>query len=164
MNTALVRQYLKQFVRNNAKQKFRIDETITQYKKNEDQLKENIIDLKDLISDMESKGKDAAQIEILKKNRENKEKIRVQILSIIDQLKETRSSIIENIQSQLNELTELEIENSGFIAHFITTDYQSSFDEESGVLVFKNPGHAEAHISTYRNSWSDSSQLRMIFK
>lgn len=162
MNTTLVRKYLRQFIKSSAKQKFRLDETIRKYQENENELKENIIDLKDLIADMESNKKDPAQINILKKNQQDKENIRNDMLSIIETLKETKEELVNNIQNQLSELTEIEINTGGFISHIVTTDYQTKFDEEKNIISFEEKGHAEIHISTYLESWKDSSQLRIL--
>ncbi|OXB94713.1 hypothetical protein [Parageobacillus galactosidasius] len=162
MNVTLVRKYLRQFIKNSAKQKFRLDETIRKYQENENTLKENIIDLKDLIADMKANHKDTAQIDILKQNQQHKEDMRNDMLSIIESLKATKEELVKNIQSQLSELTEIEINIGGFIPHIVTTDYQTKFDEEKNIISFEEKGHAEIHISTYLESWKDSSQLRIL--
>ena len=162
MNVTLVRKYLRQFIKDSAKQKFRLDETIRKYQENENTLKENIIDLKDLIADMKANHKDTAQIDILKQHQQHKEDMRNDMLSIIESLKATKEELVKNIQSQLSELTEIEINIGGFIPHIVTTDYQTKFDEEKNIISFEEKGHAEIHISTYLESWKDSSQLRIL--
>jgi desulfoferrodoxin (superoxide reductase-like protein) len=162
MNVTLVRKYLRQFIKDSAKQKFRLDETIRKYQENENTLKENIIDLKDLIADMEANHKDPAQIDILKQNQQHKEDMRNDMLSIIESLKVAKEELVKNIQSQLSELTEIEINIGGFIPHIVTTDHQTKFDEEKNIISFEEKGHAEIHISTYLESWKDSSQLRIL--
>jgi hypothetical protein len=162
MNVTLVRKYLRQFIKDSAKQKFRLDETIRKYQENENTLKENIIDLKDLIADMEANHKDLAQINILKQNQQHKEDMRNDMLSIIESLKLAKEGLVKNIQSQLSELTEIEINIGGFIPHIVTTDHQTKFDEEKNIISFEEKGHAEIHISTYLESWKDSSQLRIL--
>jgi seryl-tRNA synthetase len=164
MNSTLVHQHLKKYTQEAMKQKFRLDQTIEDYEKLDIKLRERIIDQNDLIQEIESLNHSQTQIDTLTDRKLKDEKLREDIQSIIQELKNQKQNIVNELQQHLLELSELEIQLGGFVTHTVVVDHATKFDEDTKIIEFKEKGHAEIPIATYLEHWKDSSQLRILPK
>jgi hypothetical protein len=155
-------KHLSEFISDSLHQKKRVDETIKSYEALEIKQRERVIDQKALINDLT--GHSVDQLDNLKQRELKDSQIRTDVQTIISSNKEKRNAIVSELQHHLIELTEIEIASSGFIAHEITTDHSTKFDDVSKIISFKNTGVAEAAIATYLDKWKDSSQLRFVLE
>lgn len=164
MYSTLIYQHLRQYTEDTMKQKFRLDQTIEEYEKLDIKLRERIIDQKDLIEETKILNRPQEQIDTLTNRKLKDEQLRGEVQNIIQELKNKRQDIINELQYHLLELSEIEIQSSGFVTHTIVTDYATKFNKDTKIIEFKEKGHAEIPIATYLDHWKDSSQLRIFPK
>ena len=165
MDTGLMQEHLQTFIEDAIKKKFILEKTITVYDLFDKKMRDRVIDQGDLLSELHSKeNPDTNQLTVIDIRHDQDIKIRGKVQDILNKRKEELTNIILSLQEHLIELTRIEINNSGFIAHAIAHDYQTTFTKETKTLIFKEKGHAEYAISTHLTSWQDSSQFKISIK
>ncbi|CDQ41778.1 hypothetical protein [Virgibacillus salexigens] len=151
------KSHLTQFIEDMMQQKFRLDASKSEYIEMLNNIKERIIDQSDFINRIDEESVNAFQ-----KQLEADKEHQVLIENIIDQKEEILDMIYNDIYYHLIELSNLEIESSGFITHIITCDEGTSFNKDTKVITFKDEGYAEIPIATTLRKWTDASQVRIL--
>lgn len=155
-------KHLLKFVEDTMTQKFRMDETIRSYREVEVAQRERVIDQNDLIAEMTTEGHPQVQIDNMKTRRDKDQFAREVIKIMLADDMIIRDKMVEEVQAHLSEFSARQIKSGGFVAHTIIHDRATEFDAQQKIIKFKEKGHVEVPVSTYLNSWKDSSQMRIL--
>lgn len=158
------RLYLRKYLQAEVEQKIRLEAAIALWADQYDTLTESVVDQSEVIRSMES----AAGSQMLESIKQAKDRlVRIQglkanSLEALNELRSRNEQMIKDGQAHMVELSNIEIEQGGFVALIFGLRDEVEFDEVNNKLTFKPSGSAESIIGTRLSSWKDSSQLTII--
>ncbi len=157
--SSLLKNHLRTYVEDSIQQKVRLGNLINDYKKQENKTRERVIDQEELIARLKLQNISQEKIERIIKRKEHDEDILKEVKEAIDFYSKEIQDITFTMNAHLEELSEMEIESGGFVAHSVGVDLGAEFDKESKVIMFKENGRVEIPIAAKLKNWKDSSQL-----
>ncbi|GAK42090.1 hypothetical protein TCA2_4582 [Paenibacillus sp. TCA20] len=151
------RNYLRTYLQEEISQKIRLEETIKLYEVQLDELTEEVVDQAETMRAM--KNDEMADKASSRLSRMELMKFTVQ--KYLQHLKERNHEMVEDSQAHMVALSEIEIEQGGFVALLFGLRDNVEFEPVSQGLTFEPGGSVESIIGTSLTSWKDSSQLKI---
>lgn len=158
------RDFLRGYLRAEINQKIRLEETIELYEMQLEVFTEGVVDEAETIRGLQatkyaSDALVASAIEQAQKRLERMQVMKDQTIKTLDDLKARNSQMIKDGQAHMLALSEIEVDQGGFVASIIGLRDLAEFDETMTTITFKPGGSAETMIGTRLTSWKDSSQM-----
>lgn len=151
------RNYLRTYLQQDITQKIRLESAIALYEAEWDKLTESVVDEAETARAM----RDLEKKRVVEGRLTRLESIKLNVYRNLQLLKERNLQMIEDGQAHMVALSEIEIDQGGFVALLFGLRANAEFDEQSQGLTLKPDGSAEAIIGTSLSSWKDSSQLKI---
>ncbi len=156
------RDVLRLDIQREITQKIRLEGAINRYKIELKKAIERVVDQAEIIRSMELKPSNTSIREAIIQAKDRLKRLsesRDMIANRLNILMNRNIEMIKDGQAHMIALSEIEIEQGGFVALLFGVRDQTEFKPENESLLFKPGGSAETMIGLGLSSWKDSSQL-----
>ena len=159
MASSGMQSHLRKYVEDGIQQKVRLSNLVLDYQVQENKSRERVIDQNSLIGKMTAENIAEEKVELVKERRDRDQDILARVKEVLGQAEEEADGLTLRMNAHMEELSEIEINAGGFVAHPIGVDQGAKIDKETKIVKFDTNGHVEMPVGVRLNKWKDSSQM-----